>query len=144
MGKIARIKNRSMEPTLKNKDLLITSSVTDETELKRSQIVVVKLDHDSEKLSVKRIIGLRNELLEIDSGQIYIDGAPLSEPYIDNLPKSRGLEHLTCKIPDGHFFLLSDFRNFHHVVDSRKLGPISISKITDVARLRIWPPLKFF
>mgnify|MGYP001393998544 FL=1 len=144
MGKIARIKNRSMEPTLKNKDLLITSSVTDETELKRSQIVVVKLDHDSEKLSVKRIIGLRNELLEIDSGQVYIDGAPLSEPYIDNLPKSRGLEHLTCKIPDGHFFLLSDFRNSHHVVDSRKLGPISISKITDVARLRIWPPLKFF
>ena len=144
MGKIARIKNRSMEPTLKNKDLLITSSVTDETELKRGQIVVVKLDHDSEKLSVKRIIGLRNELLEIDSGQVYIDGAPLSEPYIDNLPKSRGLEHLTCKIPDGHFFLLSDFRNFHHVVDSRKLGPISISKITDVARLRIWPPLKFF
>ena len=144
MGKIARIKNRSMEPTLKNKDLLITSSVTDETELKRSQIVVVKLDHDSEKLSVKRIIGLRNELLEIDSGQVYIDGAPLSEPYIDNLPKSRGLEHLTCKIPDGHFFLLSDFRNFHHVIDSRKLGPISISKITDVARLRIWPPLKFF
>ena len=144
MGRIARIKNRSMEPTLKNKDLLITSSVTDETELKRSQIVVVKLDHDSEKLSVKRIIGLRNELLEIDSGQVYIDGAPLSEPYIDNLPKSRGLEHLTCKIPDGHFFLLSDFRNFHHVVDSRKLGPVSISKITDVAHLRIWPPLKFF
>ena len=105
---------------------------------------MVKLDHDSEKLSVKRIIGLRNELLEIDSGQVYIDGAPLSEPYIDNLPKSRGLEHLTCKIPDGHFFLLSDFRNSHHVVDSRKLGPISISKITDVARLRIWPPLKFF
>jgi len=133
-----------MEPTLKNKDLLITSSVTDETELKRGQIVVVKLDHDSEKLSVKRIIGLRNELLEIDSGQIYIDGAPLSEPYIDNLPKSRGLEHLTCKIPDEHFFLLSDFRNFHHVIDSRRLGPISISKITDVARLRIWPPLKFF
>ena len=144
MGRIARIKNRSMEPTLKNKDLLITSSVTDETELKRGQIVVVKLDHDSEKLSVKRIIGLRNELLEIDSGQVYIDGAPLSEPYIDNLPKSRGLEHLTCKIPDGHFFLLSDFRNFHHVVDSRKLGPVSISKITDVAHLRIWPPLKFF
>ena len=133
-----------MEPTLENKDLLITSSVTDETELKRGQIVVAKLDHDSEKLSVKRIIGLRNELLEIDSGQIYIDGAPLSEPYIDNLPKSRGLEHLTCKIPDGHVFLLSDFRNFHHVVDSRKLGPVSISKITDVARLRIWPPLKFF
>ena len=133
-----------MEPTLKNKDLLLTSSVTDETELKRGQIVVVKLDHDSEKLSVKRIIGLRNEFLEIDSGQIYIDGAPLSEPYIDNLPKSRGLEHLTCKIPDGHFFLLSDFRNFHHVIDSRRLGPISISKITDVARLRIWPPLKFF
>jgi signal peptidase I len=144
MRRIARVKNRSMEPTLKNKDLLITSSVTDETELKRGQIVVVKLDHDSEKLSVKRIIGLRNEFLEIDSGQIYIDGAPLSEPYIDNLPKSRGLEHLTCKIPDGHFFLLSDFRNFHHVIDSRKLGPISISKITDVARLRIWPPLKFF
>ncbi|SVB81532.1 uncharacterized protein METZ01_LOCUS234386 [marine metagenome] len=144
MRRIARVKNRSMEPTLKNKDLLITSSVTDETELKRGQIVVVKLDHDSEKLSVKRIIGLRNEFLEIDSGQIYIDGAPLSEPYIDNLPKSRGLEHLTCKIPDGHFFLLSDFRNFHHVIDSRRLGPISISKITDVARLRIWPPLKFF
>ena len=144
MRRIARVKNRSMEPTLKNKDLLITSSVTDETELKRGQIVVVKLDHDSEKLSVKRIIGLRNELLEIDSGQVYIDGAPLSEPYIDNLPKSRGLEHLTCKIPNGHFFLLSDFRNFHHVIDSRKLGPISISKITDVARLRIWPPLKFF
>ena len=133
-----------MEPTIKNNDLLISSSTTDKTELERGQIVVVKLDHDSEELSVKRIIGLRNELLEINSGQIYIDGAPLSEPYIDNLPKSRGLEHLTCKIPDGHFFLLSDFRNFHHVVDSRKLGPISISKITDVARLRIWPPLKFF
>ena len=133
-----------MEPTIKNNDLLISSSTTDKTELERGQIVVVKLDHDSEELSVKRIIGLRNELLEINSGQIYIDGAPLSEPYIDNLPKSRGLEHLTCKIPDGHVFLLSDFRNFHHVVDSRKLGPISISKITDVARLRIWPPLKFF
>ena len=69
-----------MEPTLKNKDLLITSSVTEETELDRGQIVIVKLDLDSEKLSVKRIIGLQNELLEIDSGQIYIDGGPLSEP----------------------------------------------------------------
>ena len=144
MRRIARIKNRSMEPTLKNKDLLITSSVTEETELDRGEIVIVKLDLDSEKLSVKRIIGLQNELLEIDSGQIYIDRAPLSEPYIDNLPKSRGLEHLTCQIPDGHVFLLSDFRNSHHVVDSRTLGPISISKITDVARLRIWPPLKIF
>ena len=133
-----------MEPTINNYDLLISSSATDKTELERGQIVVVKLDHDSEKLSVKRIIGLQNELLKIDSGQIYVNGSPLSEPYIDHLPKSKGLEHLTCKIPYGHIFLLSDFRNFHHVVDSRKLGPISISKITDVVRLRIWPPLKIF
>ncbi|KAA1296391.1 MAG: signal peptidase I [SAR202 cluster bacterium] len=144
MIRIARINNRSMEPTLRNNDLVITSLVTNEKELKRGQVVLVRLGFEPEKLSIKRIIGLQNETLEVHFGQIHINGSPLSEPYIGNLPKSQGLEQFTWNIPEGHIFLLSDFRNFPNVVDSRTLGPIHISKITEIARLRIWPPLKFF
>ena len=69
-----------MEPTLRNNDLVITSLVTYEKELKRGQVVLVRLGFEPEKLSIKRIIGLQNETLEVHFGQIHINGSPLSEP----------------------------------------------------------------
>jgi signal peptidase I len=45
----------------------------------RGEIVVVSTDRE---LMVKRVIGLPGEELEIRRGVIYVNGQPLSEPYV--------------------------------------------------------------
>jgi signal peptidase I len=49
--------------------------------LKRGDVVAVTLN-DTETVLVKRIIALPGETVRIEDGKVFIDGAPLDEPYL--------------------------------------------------------------
>jgi signal peptidase I len=49
--------------------------------LKRGDVVAITLN-DGGAVLVKRIIALPGETVRIDAGQVFIDGAPLDEPYL--------------------------------------------------------------
>jgi signal peptidase I len=83
---------------------------------------------------IKRVIALPGETIEGKSGNIYINGRQLVEPYLAEEPAG---DFPAKTIPDGHVWVMGDNRN--RSSDSRVFGPIKKSKIVGRAILRIWP-----
>lgn len=141
--KIAVVNGSSMYPTLKHRDLLLVwmPGYTPEN----GDIVVVNTDEASrmrgEKI-VKRIIACGGQTVEIDydANRVLVDGAALSEPYInyeeaDCMQELYPGEQLT--VPEGYVFVLGDNRN--HSGDSRDptIGLIAEEDILGVQIVRV-------
>jgi signal peptidase I len=97
-------------------------------------------DKRSSSNFIKRVIGLPGDTLYVKGNRAYINGKPLTEPYINkgtgcdelcNLPKS-------IKIPPGHFFMMGDNRGESD--DSRDWGPVPKKWIIGQAFFTYWPP----
>src|SRR6266545_7616641 len=57
--------------------------------VKRSDIVVFKYPEEPDRDFIKRVIGLPGETVEIRDKKVYINGAPLDEPYVHFLQGPR-------------------------------------------------------
>ena len=81
----ADVPTGSMENTIMPGDRLIGNRLAYKKEgPKRGDVVIFHYPDNEEELYVKRVIGLPGETVDIDNGQIYIDGAetPLQENYL--------------------------------------------------------------
>ncbi len=87
---------------------------------------------------IKRVIGLPGETVEIKEGQVWIDGEPLDEPYIDHpfMPDDGPYE-----LGPDEIFVMGDNREFSF--DSRRFGPIPLAHVIGKAFVIIWPPDRF-
>lgn len=85
---------------------------------------------------IKRVIGLPGETVEIKDGEIYINGAPLSEPYL--APGVRMNDFGPERVPDDGYFVMGDNRGSSR--DSRVFGAIEGSRIVGRAFSVVWPP----
>src|SRR4026207_1510348 len=76
-----RFTNRGegMAPTIKDGEHVVATLLL--TAPPRGDIVFFKSPADQSKLFVKRVIGLPGDRIESRSGQIFINGQPLAEPY---------------------------------------------------------------
>ena len=128
-----------MEPTLSHDDIIYARNWAPSSILTRDEIVVLRLSEEFGGLSVKRVVALPGDHVNVESGTVRINGQPLGDKYLSGLPKTRGLERLDCIIPVSHIFVLGDYRNYQHTIDSRKYGPIALSKIKGIVILRLWP-----
>ncbi|MCL6480174.1 MAG: signal peptidase I [Firmicutes bacterium] len=75
-------------------------------EPKRQQIVVFRRPGQAD--FVKRIIGMPGDTLEVRNGAVYINGAPLDEPYAYNIRPFE--EGGPWHVPPGHYFMMGDNR----------------------------------
>jgi signal peptidase I len=85
---------------------------------------------DSSRESVKRIVGLPGESLEIREGRLFVDGKHLELPgailghhVVGKGPHGRGL----VRLGHGEYFLLGD--NSYYSKDSRQWGPVPRSSL---------------
>jgi signal peptidase I len=99
---------------------------------------VVRPDDDD---FIKRVIGLPGEVIEIRRGTVYVDGAPLDEPYV-NLEDPSTADLPPTSVPDGMLFVMGDNRN--HSGDSRfqppaGLGFVPVDRVIGKAVVVVWP-----
>jgi len=130
-----RVVGQSMEPTLVQDERLIVSKLSYRLhEPQRGDIIVFRDPQDSGRNLIKRIIGLPGEILEIRSGQVFINGQPIDEPYLGST-STRSEPQIA--IPDGYYFVMGDNRN--NSSDSRSWGVLVADRIVGKAAFTYWP-----
>lgn len=124
---LTRVEAGSMAPTLVDGQLVWTRALSPRTQVRRGDLVVFD-SHEVGRRILKRIIGLPGEQVELRSGQVFIDGAALDEPYAT---PSFFKGHF--EVPAEHFFLLGDHRDAS--TDSRSWSQPYIQRSQLVGRL---------
>ena len=139
---IVKVVNRSMEPTYMHNDLLIVKGWNTKSFIKRQKVLLLNLPYEYGGRSIKRLIGLPGDTINIQDGSIYINGSIHEEAHLDGMPKTKGTERIKCVVPQGHVFVLGDYRNYVHGVDSRMFGPVPLSNIRGMIIGKLWPITK--
>ena len=154
-ARLCRVDGNSMNKTLKNGEMLITSNLFYEPE--QGDIVVFHISNEFyQQPLVKRVIATEGQSVRVDltSCEVFVDGKLLDEPntYIDNGEYNRmyfssgdlerdenGHTVFTAVVPEGKLFVMGDNRN--HSADSRSLaiGFVNKSSILGKAVFRINP-----
>ncbi len=76
-NQIIQVSGSNMLPTLKKGDSIQVSN--NNSDFKRSDIIVFKYPKDQNQLFIQRIVGLPGEQIEIKNGKFYINGSQLDE-----------------------------------------------------------------
>ncbi|MCH5193083.1 MAG: signal peptidase I [Oscillospiraceae bacterium] len=152
--RIANVDGESMLPTLTDGDRLVVShlfytpaagdivivnSTTGTVYGESSRLETIP---GLNKIIVKRIIAVGGQEVNInfDSGEVFVDGTLLDEPYINELTKAdEGAHNYPVIVPDGYVFVMGD--NRMNSTDSRRdvVGFVSEEDIIGKVILRIFP-----
>lgn len=160
-----RIPSESMERTLLVGDFLLVNKATyglhghwgrvmPYQPVRRGDIVVFHFPLDPSDHVVKRVAGLPGDRVHLDRGQLFVDGAPVTEPYAvfedgsrDSFPDQfpapiytdpgvdthwwmqmrKEVRDGELIVPDGCYFVLGDNRD--HSRDSRYWGFVPMQNI---------------
>jgi signal peptidase I len=155
VAKPYRIPSSSMEPTLhcakpgawclgsRNDRIVANRLAYAFGAPKRGQIVVFKAPPaasscgagDGGSTFVKRLIGLPGDTVSERDGAVFINGAPLSEPYVD--PTLRDHRTGRWRVGAADYFFLGDDRI--HSCDSREWGDVPRGDLIGPAIVTYWP-----
>jgi len=138
----------SMMPTLENGDRMIVNKFSYKIgEPDRFDIVVFHAPE--QKDYIKRVIGVPGDFVEYKDDQLYINGEPIDEPYLDaykaeisegNLTGDFSLKDIDPSldvIPEGYVFVMGDNRRFSK--DSRHIGIVDQKEIIGNTSIIFWP-----
>lgn len=140
VGQRTYVSGSSMENTLSHGDNLIVDKLTYRFSApKRFDIIVFPFRYEDNVYYIKRIIGLPGETIQIQDGEIYVNGEVLEESYGREVMKSAGLAADPITLGDDEYFVLGDNRN--DSTDSRDPNVRLIHKDEIIGRawVRIWP-----
>jgi signal peptidase I len=139
-----RIKTDGMTPGLLPGDLVFVSKFTYNLHLpfssfellkrrppRRGEVVAISVPDRGTATSVKRVVAIEGDRLEIRKGILILNGVPLK-----GQPALAGeKDYGPVDIPAGHFFALSD--NRAQLDDSRTWGPVPYSCLLGKVRI-VW------
>ena len=138
------VREHSMENTLKQNDYVFVSRryyTWFKHDLARGDIIVFKSDlttsSGSEKLLVKRIIGIPGDRVSIADGEVYVNGEPSDESFTKDGRTGGSMAEVT--VPAGHVFVMGD--NRQNSTDSRSplVGFVDINTIKGKVVFRLLP-----
>lgn len=131
----------SMEPTFVTGERVIVSRVNYLLgQPGRGEIVVFESPDNPgvDPPLIKRLIGLPGETVEIRNTQVYINGQPLNEPYINEPCTAGSCPNDEWVLGEDQYFVMGDNRNRSR--DSRRFGPVTHEHLIGEALVRYWPP----
>ena len=137
-----RITGESMHPSIRAGDwLLVRRNAYRRAVPARGDVVIVRDPRKTKEQYLKRVVGLPGEEVSTRDGELLINGDRLSEPYLDGLPSSVGLETKSWRLGRGQYFVAGD--NRAHSGDSREFGAVDLGLIVGKAAGRAWPPSRW-
>ncbi len=104
-------------------------------ELKENSLIRSIWGEDHTYIWIKRVIGEPGDILECKDGQLYRNGALLTEEYLQELSDYCGFESIT--VPYDHIFVMGDNRRYSQ--DSRQIGTIPVDHVKGRLILRYFP-----
>ena len=136
-----KVEGTSMSPLLTDQERIFINKFVYRFEpIERGDVVVFWYPVDPSKSFIKRVIGLPGETVEIQRGQVLVNGQALTEPYV---PVQYADQHSfgPARVPRDHYFLLGDHRSSSN--DSRVFGPVPTRLIYGKAVFVYWPVDRF-
>ncbi len=104
-------------------------------DIRRGDIVVFKFPNEPEVDYIKRVVGLPGDTIELRRGQLFVNGQPVEEPYVNDDYRQR--DHFGPEqVPPGHYFCMGDHRDRSQ--DSRAWGPVPRELMKGRALLVWW------
>lgn len=121
----------SMNPVLYNGDIVLVNRFKyDASTPKRGDVIVFKPNgNENQHSSIKRIIGLPGETIQIKDGTIYIDGKVLEEDYEVTGFTEAGLAEEEILLAGDEFFVLGDHRESSEDSRIADVGNVKRSEI---------------
>jgi signal peptidase I len=134
-----KVEGTSMMPTLTDQERIFINKFTYHFglgDIERGDMVVFWFPLDQTKSYIKRVIGVPDDVVRIEAGQVYVNGQAISEPYVPEEYRDRVTweEH---RVPPGEYFVLGDHRSSSS--DSRTWGFVKRDAIYGKAVFVYWP-----
>lgn len=140
---LIQVDGESMLETLHDGDRLLVTLYDGKWgwgELNRGDVVICRYP-GADHLSVKRIVGMPGETLELFMGQLFIDGQPMEEEYltyVDYAPFG------PVTLGEDEYFVMGDNRPSSLDSRSMEVGPLTRGAIEGKVRMVLWPEFKNF
>jgi signal peptidase I len=134
-----KVEGTSMMPGLTNEDRIFINKyeyTLGVGAIERGDLVVFHFPRDPSQSYIKRVIALPDDEVEIESGNVFVNGRRLSEPYVPEDYR----DHLSIakqRVAPDCYFVLGDHRNRSN--DSRMWGCVPRREIYGKAVFVYWP-----
>lgn len=161
---MAKVQQKSMENTLYNNEKLLVDKLSyNFVKPEREDIVIFLRDEekgnvleesykyikevasfkhftDNRTRYIKRVIGIPGDEINIEYGNVCVNGEKLDEPYIKGETNSRDIK-FPLIVGENEIFVLGDNREVS--LDSRNFGTIKINQVEGRAFFRAFPIERF-
>ena len=131
---VLQISGDSMEETLHDGDIAVAINSKN---LKAGDVIAFYYGND---ILLKRVIATSGQQVDIDeTGNVYVDGQLLDEPYISEKTRGEFDIELPYQVPEGKCFVMGDHRATS--IDSRNtaVGCVGSDMVVGRILLRAWP-----
>lgn len=140
VGERTVVSGESMYPALEDGDNLIVDKISYRfSDPKRFDVIVFPFQYQAGTFYIKRVIGLPGETVQIQDGEIYINGRVLKESYGNEGILNPGFASSEITLAEDEYFVLGDNRNNSRDSREPSVGNISREDIIGKALFRIWP-----
>ena len=144
LGRPAQLEGHSMEPVLQAGDTVLVDRLSYHFfPVERFDVVLFQNSQSAEQTYMKRVIGLPGETVQIQNGDVWVDGTPLTGEGWDRAYTVAGLAESPVRLGEEEYFLLGD--NGDSSEDSRFsiVGPVRRDQILGKIWLRVAPFSRF-
>jgi signal peptidase I len=134
--RLPQVAGLSMEPHIRSGEYVLINTFAYRISVPhRGEIVAFRTDGDARGVFIKRVVGIPGDRIRIDRGDVYVNGAKLTEPYVRH---ADGRSFAEITVPASSVYVLGD--NRAESEDSRIFGPVSDDRLIGRAIAGVWPP----
>ena len=135
-----RVKGNSMNPTLKEKDRMVSVKASLYfQDPSRGDVIVFKIPNSENRSYIKRVIGVEGDKIIIFGGNVYLNDELLIEDYIEEDIYTDAENEDSWIVAENELFVLGDNRNPGASYDSRSFGTIPVKSVKGITNFRYFP-----